>query len=167
MMSVVRPVAGGTAFSLLEVVLAVALLGFCLSIVCGLFSVGMADHQKATSQTAALALLESIQSDLACAALTGQSRSERFQIKLPESGGKAHSAFFLDEGGSWAGAKEGSAPLRSVGAESRWRVSVELEMPASQAPITGNVSISWPAQALPADASGSVEMFVALERQIP
>lgn len=155
---------GYRAFSLLETVLALGVLCFCLSIVLGLLPIGIGDQQK-SEESAAASLMEAVEGDLARAALSGDSVSAIYGVRLPEGGHRIQVTFFLPFSGSKERYPDG--PPVAVGADSHWRVSIELDASENQGPVVGNLVVSWPAAADLNSAAGKTEMFIALERKVP
>jgi len=152
------------AFSLVEVTLALGIAAFCLIAVFGLMPVGVQANSNATSQTAATNIVAAIVADLRATPKTSGTwtgTSSQFCISL----GTSRTLYFDHEGRcssdlggstspcgvSWV------APLRT-----RYQVAVTF-------PLAGNLTYAdlkgtWPAAATPANASGSVEIFAAFDR---
>jgi uncharacterized protein (TIGR02598 family) len=135
-----------SAFSLVEVTLAIGIAAFCLIAVFGLMPVGVQTNRNATSQTAATNIITSVIADMRA---TTSSTSAQYGITF----GTAKTLYF-DGAGQFT---------TSLGANSRYRVSITF--PSSPSGLSyANVNITWPAAATPANASGSVEMFAAFDR---
>ncbi len=142
-----------SAFSLVEVTLALGVAGFCLTAIFGLLPVGVNTNKAAIAQTSAMNLLTSVVSDLR-STLPVSSRSPRFSISTTTS---TPTVVYLSEDGSAVTSQ----------ADARYRLQCVLTPPSSgdRSATTGNVLISWPAQQDDiSKAEGSVETFVALDR---
>jgi uncharacterized protein (TIGR02598 family) len=135
-----------SAFSLIELTLALGVAAFCLIAVFGLLPVGMQTNRNATSQTAATNIIASVIADMRA---TTSSTSPQYGITF----GTATTLYF-DAAGQFT---------TSLGANSRYRVGITF--PSSPSGLSyADVNITWPAAAAPANASGSVEMFAAFDR---
>jgi len=154
-------------FSLVEVTLALAVLTFSLSALTGLLWVGLSGNKAASSQTAANSLLAAVTSDLhatpvatppGSAAMT----SPLYKIQIPADPITTTSAptkLYLDSDGEVVTSAQG---------DNIYLVTVTFLANASAAPsraaIWVDLKVSWPAAAPVAASLGSVETFVALDR---
>jgi uncharacterized protein (TIGR02598 family) len=137
-----------SAFSLVEVTLALGIAAFCLIAVFGLMPVGVQTNRNATSQTAATNIIASVVADLRASPTTATT-STQYAIEF----GTAKTLYF-DGAGQAA---------TSLGANSRYQVRVTF--PSSPTGLAyADVKVTWPAAATAANASGSVEMFAAFDR---
>jgi uncharacterized protein (TIGR02598 family) len=135
-----------SAFSLVELTLAIGIAAFCLIAAFGLMPIGVQTNRNATSQTAATNIIASVIADMRA---TTSSTSPQYGITF----GTAKTLYF-DGAGQFT---------TSLGANSRYRVSVTF--PSSPSGMSfADVNVTWPAAAAPANASGSVEMFAAFDR---
>jgi uncharacterized protein (TIGR02598 family) len=138
------------AFSLLEVVLALGVAGFCLIAVLGLLPVGVQTNRNASSQTAVSNIIATVVSDLRttpAAAIT----SPEFAITFD-----AEKTLFFDASGR-------ASP--SLITDSRYRLNVTW----NAAPTGLHYAVlkaTWPAEVDPATTppGGSVEIFAAFDR---
>jgi uncharacterized protein (TIGR02598 family) len=138
------------AFSLLEVVLALGVAGFCLISVLGLLPVGVQTNRNASSQTAVNNIIATVMSDLRttpAAAMT----SPEFAITFD-----AEKTLFFDGSGK-------ASP--SLSGDSRYRLNVTW----NTAPTGLHYAVlkaTWPAEVDPATTppGGSVEIFAAFDR---
>src|SRR5438477_5279045 len=71
-----------SAFSLVEVTLALGVAAFCLVTVAGLLSVGLQTNQRSTSQTAATSILSNVIADLR-ATPKASTTSTQYGISIP------------------------------------------------------------------------------------
>lgn len=140
------------AFSLLEVIVALSILGFCLVAVLGLMPMGLQDYRCASASDPAALLLESIEGDLGSACARGLEVSDHYGLKLPSPGEPTECEFFLDGDGE---------RTEVVDPRTRWRV--KLRMRSDTAVVFGHLSIWWPAQAN--ESAESAETFLALVKQ--
>jgi uncharacterized protein (TIGR02598 family) len=138
-----------SAFSLVEVTLALGVAAFCLIAVFGLIPVSMQTNRNATSQTAATSIIASVVADLR-ATPTTNSTSLQFGITF----GTNVTLYFDDAG------QASTLPT----ANSRYQLNVTW----NNSPPTGlqyaDLKVTWPATATAANASGSTEMFAAFDR---
>lgn len=161
-----------SAFSLVEITLALGIAAFCLIAVFGLMPVGMQTNRNAKSQTRATNLMAAVMADLRATPRTC-TKSSQFGIGF----GTPTTLYFDDQGacscdsdglqryqsdptncsagtcsGSW------SPPLQL-------RYQVNITFPLSTGNLTyADLKVTWPAAATPANASGRVEMFGAFDR---
>jgi len=135
-----------SAFSLVELTLAIGIAAFCLIAVFGLMPVGVQTNRNATSQAAATNIITSVIADMRA---TTSPTSPQYGITF----GTAKTLYF-DEAGQFT---------TSLGANSRYRVSITF--PSSPVGLSyADVKATWPAAATSANASGSTEMFAAFDR---
>jgi uncharacterized protein (TIGR02598 family) len=135
-----------SAFSLVELTLAIGIAAFCLITVFALLPVAVLTNRNATSQTAATNVIASVIADMR--ATTG-STSPQYGI----TDGTPKTLYF-DGVGQFT---------TSLGANSRYRVSVTF--PSSPSGLSyADIKATWPAAATSANANGSAEMFAALKR---
>ena len=153
------------AFSLVELALALGVAAFCLIAVFGLVPVGVQTNRHANSQTAAANIMAAVIADLrATARCVGT--SAQFQITLgtgpgcPSNISPIAATLYFDGTGQFA---------TSVGANSRYQLNVtwhveNLAGACSSALPCADLKITWPATAIPANATGSAETFGAFNR---
>lgn len=136
------------AFSLVEVTLALGIAAFCLIAVFGLMPIGVQTNRNATSQTAATGIVASVIADMRATPRTATT-SAQYAIEF----GTAKTLYF-----------DGAGQFTTLlGANSQYRLSITF--PASPSGLRyADVNITWPAAATPANASGSVEIFAAFDR---
>jgi uncharacterized protein (TIGR02598 family) len=140
-----------SGFSLVEVTLALGIAGFCLIAVFGLLPIGLKSNSMAIEQTKAVSVIGGIAADLRNTPRSA-TKSPRYQIDLPLAGTKT---IYLTEDGV-AVAQAGDA---------RYRVAISAPAgPSGRMATWLDVKASWPAPAAPANAAGSVETFLALDR---
>jgi len=145
-----------SAFSLVEVTLALGVAAFCLIAVFGLVPVGVQANRNATSQTAATNIIAAVVADLR-ATPTGNSTSLQFGITF----GTCRNLYFDGAGQVVASAAcDDTTPPPPT---SRYRLSVLF--PTSPSGLSyADLRVTWPAAATPANASGAAEMFAAFGR---
>ena len=163
-----RPIISTSAFSLVEVTLALGIAAFCLIAVFGLIPVGVQTNRNATSQTAATNIAALVVADL------------RAAPRPPPT----HRYFALTSAiglrGDYISTAKANAPLTfrarslalalhrigtSVNIQPWYQVNVTF--PPSTGNLTyANLKVTWPAAVDPATTTpaGSVEMFAALDR---
>jgi uncharacterized protein (TIGR02598 family) len=138
-----------SAFSLVEVTLALGVGAFCLIAVFGLLPIGVQTNRNATSQTAATNIIAAIVSDLRATPRTSATSSQ-FAITF----GTAKTLYF-DGAGQFT---------TTLGANSRYQVNVTWNSSGFTGLRYADVKVTWPAPATSANASGSSEMFAAFDR---
>jgi len=135
-------------FSLVEVTLALGIAAFCLIAVFGLIPVGVQANRNATSQTAATNIVAAVVADLR-ATPTTSTTSTQYGITF----GTNPPPLYFDGAGQFS---------TSLGANSRYQLGVTWS--GSSGLRYADVKVTWPAVATAANASGSVEMFAAFDR---
>jgi uncharacterized protein (TIGR02598 family) len=151
-----------SAFSLVEVTLALGVAAFCFVTVAGLLSVGLQTNQRSTSQTAATNIIAAVVTDLrstAKVAALGQSPSGSSpQFQIPVSGGPPQTIYFDGSGYK--------TTLASTQFPAVYRLKVTITNPT--AATFAQLQVTWPAVVDPADPTtgtpaGSVETFAAFD----
>jgi uncharacterized protein (TIGR02598 family) len=139
------------SFSLVEVALALGITGFCLIAIIGLLPIGEQTNRNATSQTAAISIIGAVIADLR-ATPNVSTTSDRYQINI----GTAQ-IFYVDGAGRFA-----DMPTST----SRYRVNITYPPNGglSKAATYLALQVTWPANATPANAAGSAEVFAAIDR---
>ena len=137
-----------SAFSLIELTVAIGIAAFCLLAVMGLIPVAVQTNRSATSQTAATNIIASVIADMR--ATTG-STSPLYIITF----GTPKTLYF-DGAGQFTIA---------LAANSRYRVRVTFPLSPSGLSYA-DVKATWPAPVDPTTTtpSGSAEMFAAFDR---
>ncbi len=159
-----------SAFSLVEVTLALGIAAFCLFAVFGLMPVGVQTNRNATSQTQATNLIATVVAGLRNTPKTPGTWagvSSQFCITLGTS-----KTLYCDREGRCAGNLAGTTiPFGNGCGGGSWNPALQTRYQVNVTfPLTGNLTyadlkVTWPAAALPANASGSVEMLAALDRR--
>jgi uncharacterized protein (TIGR02598 family) len=138
------------AFSLVELVLALGVVAFCLYAVFGLMPVGMQTNRNATSQTAATNIIAAIVADLRTtpAAVT---TSPQFAITFG-----TNKTLYLDASGQAS---------TSLSPDSRYQLNIKWNS-APTGLYYADLTVTWPAPVDPTTTtpSGSVEIFAAFDR---
>ena len=138
-----------SAFSLVEVTLALGVAAFCLIALFGLIPVSMQTNRNANSQTAATNIIAGVVADLR-AAPTANSSSSQFGITFG-----TNATLYFDGAG-----QASTLPTTN----SRYQLNVTW----NNAPPTGlqyaDLMVTWPATATAANATASTEMFAAFDR---
>ncbi len=152
-----------TAFSLVEVTLALGVAAFCLIAVFGLMSVGVQTNRNATSQTAATNIIAAVVADLRAAPKTATTST---QFGLAFSGcapPQSVQLYFNSEGQLVGRCDCCNDTAASQGTNPRYRLSVTYPTSSAGLPYL-DLKVTWPAAATSANASGSAEMFAAFDR---
>jgi len=138
-----------SAFSLVEVTLALGVAAFCLIAVFGLLPVGVQTNRNATSQTAGTNIIAAVAADLRATPTTSTTSSE-FGITFG-----TNATLYFDSAGQAS---------TSLGLNSRYRLSVTWN--GSSALRYADLRVTWPAAADPTTTtpSGYVESFAAFDR---
>jgi uncharacterized protein (TIGR02598 family) len=158
-----------SAFSLVEIVIAIGIAAFCLVAMLGLIPTGMKSVKSATEQTAATAVLQEIVTDLRSTP-PGSNTSPRLGIALTSSGanpstpavsigpsgGGITSPFYMSE--------SGIIFTNNTSIDARYGVSLTM---TNQSTFLTSVQIVvwWPSKVACTNAQGSVETVTTILRQ--
>lgn len=140
------------AFSLVEVTIALGILGFVILAVVGLLSVGLKSNQVSIEETRAALLLTMLEADLRNThpGLNGSGKSAIFQLDLPYATNAQGYTFNpgLTAGAfSTTGVNDAELPVPLNGSRPRFQTSVTyLEVPpvGSLKPILARLIVNWP-----------------------
>ena len=151
-----------SAFSLVEVTLALGIAAFCLIAVFGLLPVGMQTNRNAKSQTRATNLMAAVMADLRA---TPSTKTTSLQFCIPLTG--TRTLYFDSEGrcsSTAAGSTSSCGVAWNPALETRYQVNITFPSSGYLSLKYADLKATWPAPAAPANASGSVEMFAAFDR---
>ena len=149
-----------TAFSLVEVTLALGIAAFCLLAVLGLMPVGLKSQQTGVEQTKANAVISEITSDLSAAARLPPGQVSK-QFKIHGRWNPTPDAVYFTNDGIQTGITNGSVPTDAV-----LRATISYIAPPVATTSLADIKVTWPAQTDPVTGApaGSVETFVAINR---
>ena len=139
-----------SAFSLVELTLALGIAAFCLIAVFGLMPVAALTNRNATSQTAATNIMAAVVADLRATPTISTTTSE-YGITF----GTNPPPFYFDSAGQFS---------TSLNANSRYQLNLTWSSSGWNGLKYADVKVTWPAAATPANAVGSTEMFAAFDR---
>lgn len=137
------------SFSLVEVTLALGIAAFCLIAVFGLMPIGVQTNRNAASQTAATNIISAVVADLRATPKTSTTSSQ-FAIQF----GQSKDLYFNGTGGFVPDTPD---------ANSRYHLNITFPSSPTGLPYA-DLKVTWPAAATAANASGSLEMFAAFDR---
>ena len=147
-----RERAGRTGFSLVEVVLALAIMSFCVIVLLAILPVSLTSIKNATEETAGINVISTIVSDLKSTPVTNAA-SSIYHLTLPTAAATTKT-FVVDQAGAvLAGANASGA---------RYSVTITFNAPTAQNTVTGMAKVTWPAQA--AIPIGTVESYFSINR---
>ena len=163
-----------SAFSLVELTLAIGIAAFCFIAVIGIVPVGVQTNRNATSQTAATNIMAAVVTDLRATSKT-KFGSGQFGFTIPSNHNSGAPPDCQPCAGCWDSQTQtryfdASGKSVASAAAALYRVTLTLVRNPSATTTTGalfyDVRATWPAQADPCATtpSGSVEMFTALDR---
>ena len=153
-----------SAFSLVEVTLALGIAAFCLIAVFGLMPVGMQTNRNAKSQTRATNLMAAVMADLRA---TPSTKAASLQFCILLSG--TTTVFFDSEGRCSSNLAGSTSPCGVAWVpplETRYQVNITFPSSGNANLTYADIKATWPAAPDPATTtpSGSVEMFAAFDR---
>ena len=151
-----RKLSAASAFSLIELTLAIGIAALCLLAVIGLVPVAVLTTRNATSQTAATNIMAAVVADLR-ATPKNSNTSAQFAITFGTDRclGCSQPPLYFDRTGQFT---------TSLGANSVYQVNVRWS-PSGSVPLRyADVTVTWPAAATVVNATGKTEMFAAFNR---
>jgi len=155
-----------SAFSLVEVMLAIGLIVFCFFAIFGLLDEGLESEKDTIGQTASADVLSAVFSDLVSTPTTNSATSI-FQISLTNQSFATPQTIYFSEAAVQTGTN-GAPPT----ADSIYRVSIGVQAPTNDmpAPTLVRILITWPAWAdshpnqWPTKGIRTMEVVTALDR---
>jgi uncharacterized protein (TIGR02598 family) len=145
-------------FTMVEVALALGIVGICIATMQGLIPAGIRVARDSTEQTACTTMMAAVATDLRYSA-SGSSSTPRFGITFPDSGSSSATNIYLME--------DGSQTLDAKNA--RFGVSVGLSnAPSSTVSslTSAKIKVFWPSTASIGKEQGSVETLTAFNREM-
>ena len=154
-----------TAFSLIEVTLAIGVAAFCLIAIMGLLPVAIKIQHASVQQTKANAIISQISSDLVA------------DVRLPPGQASKAQGDWSNLHGHWAqvatpdvlyftndakqSGYQGAAPADAV-----FRATITYMLPPTTTTSLANIKVTWPASIDPATGApaGSAETFISVNR---
>jgi len=158
-----------TGFTLIEVSIALAVASFSLVAIFGLLPVGINSDKASVEQTNVTNILNAVMADLRStpnpAPVGAAGTSPVFGIPIPAATATAPAGTGASNPTKKLYIAEDGQPLTSA-TGARYQLNVWMTPAATGTRIatTGRLLVTWPAPAAPADALGSMEAFVALDR---
>src|ERR1051325_7799577 len=158
-----KKLSAATAFSLVELTLALGIAAFCLMTVFALVPVAVLTNRNSTSQTAATNIIAAVVADLR-ATPAGNPNSTEFCIPFATSGSSA--PLYFDSAGQCSTDLAGSTSPCGSPWTSPITTSYQLNISwhGSATLPYANLKGTWPAAATAPNARGSVEIFAAFYR---
>jgi uncharacterized protein (TIGR02598 family) len=163
-----------SAFSLIELTLALGVAAFCLIAVFGLVPVAVLTNRNSTSQTAANNIIASAIADIR-GTPTGTATSVQFGINIPTDATTGANATCQRCAGCWNSQTQvvyfDSAGQVATATTGLYRLSFthvqNTNATTRGGAILADLSVTWPAQADPCAVTpgGSVEMLAAFDRR--
>jgi type II secretory pathway component PulJ len=156
-------------FSLVEVVLAVGVVAFCLFAILGMFPVALKTQQTSVGQTTANEILGQILADL------------RADVRLPPGQASKEQASGFNLHGHWAAVATpdtiyftndgdqtpaGGVNVSPVPSDAVFRAKITYLFPPTSTTSLASITITWPARVDPTTGvpAGKVETFIAVNR---
>lgn len=149
-------------FSLIEVVLALAIVSFCLVLLVGLLPIGLKTNQISSEEFRAMNLMTALITDVEATPQT-ERNSRIYQVNpLPSSEDakeKKEIVFYIDESGKMTKTDTGTLTRFKV----LW-VYTRVPEKESLDPIEAWIKISWPIASKQGKTENSVETYAAFRR---
>lgn len=156
-------------FSLVEITVALGIVGFCLLALFGLLPVGLNSNQISVEQTLAANLATMLTADLRATPIAKPVEdgvSPQYKISIPASTASTQTLYFRKDGKP-AGAVNANA---NANQDPFFRAMMTFKKDSSSPAMTVRLLITWPAMGdlqatgLPKNFRGSFETVIALDR---
>jgi uncharacterized protein (TIGR02598 family) len=150
-----------SAFSLVEVTLALGVAAVSLLVIFSLLPIGLQTNQRSFEQTASADILSAVAADLRATPVTSPrgnaTISSQFSIAVPTSGGTGTTILFFNSAGQSATSQQ---------TDSRYRVTITFVANGggTKTATFADLKVTWPASAAISNAQGTAEMFAAFDR---
>jgi uncharacterized protein (TIGR02598 family) len=160
-------------FSLVETVLALGVAAFCLATIFALLPIGMNSNKSSSEQTVATNMLTSIAADLRATPNPANSVSSQispvfgFSIPANATTGSVPTVPALTPSPTatyYISANGTKATNASAIAAARYQLNIWLTPSVGKRATLARLLLTWPANATVANAAGSVETVIALDR---
>ncbi|NJM37984.1 MAG: hypothetical protein HC845_09095 [Akkermansiaceae bacterium] len=129
---------GSSGFTLTEVMAALGIFVFSITILMGVIPVGMDQVQTASNGSRAMAEMESMRDDIRLAITLKQTTSSRYEIELPNASGSETFELYIAENGKVVNRNEQSL-LRITG-------TIRGSNESESSPIYVHLRATWPAK---------------------
>ena len=152
-----------TAFSLVEITLALGVAAFCLIAVLGMLPASLKTQQASVRQTTANQIISQILADLhATVRLPPGQVSKQSGLKGRWAANATPDTLYFTN----AGTQTGSANVATPPTDAVFRASVIYLFPPVETTSLADITVTWPAQVDPTAGlpAGSVETFAAINR---
>jgi len=149
-------IASRGGFSLIEVCLAVGIVGVCVASMQGLLPAGIRIARDTTEQTACATMLSAVASDLRYTP-SSSGTSPKYGITIPASGQSSSTNIYLSEDGTMMPSPTGA----------RFGVAVSMNNAPSttvSSLTTARIKVYWPPQSSVDKPQGSVETMASFNR---
>jgi uncharacterized protein (TIGR02598 family) len=148
-----------SAFSLIEVTLALGVAAVSLLVIFSLLPIGLQTNQRSIEQTASANILSAVLADLRATPRT-VATSSQFGISIPPNPATSSTSappLFFNSAGQSATSRQ---------PDSRYRMTITFPSNGGGAKTATfvDLKVTWPASAAVANAQGSAEMFAAFDR---
>jgi uncharacterized protein (TIGR02598 family) len=154
-----RPTSSASAFSLVEVVIALGIAAFCLVAMLGLFPTALKSSKNSTDETASGIMLNNVAFDLRNTPV-GSNTTSLYGITLPtNAAATASTNFFFNEDGSFTNTR--------TALSTRYGVLLTMSNPTA-ATTTAWIQVYWPPTLSTnslSNALGVAESLITINRQ--
>jgi len=151
-----------SAFSLVEVTLALGVGAFCLIAILGMLPVASRTQRTSTGQTTANEIISEIATDLGAATrLPPGQQSKQFSLKGHWAAVNTPDTLYFTINATQTGSvNAGAAPADAV-----FKATITYIFPPTDTTSLADIVVSWPAaQSDLSKVTGSVETFIAINR---
>jgi Tfp pilus assembly protein PilW len=162
-----RSLRSTSAFSLVEIVVALGVAAFCLLAVVGLLATGLKTQQSSIQQTTATQVLSIFAADLRASVRYPPGLMDKLECQRRNINshwcrvGRPDTIYFTNEGSQTGGLSPNTIPNDAV-----LRLTLTYLNPPSETTALSNIAVTWPAQVDPATGTpaGKVQTLIAVNR---
>ena len=147
--------ARASGFTLVEVIAALGIFAFAITVLMGVIPVGMKQVQATSNEGFAMTAMEGIRDDLTVSLAARMTKSPRYGLAPPAAGATTPVDIRIKDNGEPAAAHE-TAGFRILG-------TLRRAPPATPEPLRLHLRATWPANAPAGRETGALEMVAAFQ----
>ena len=148
-----HPTARASGFTLVEVIAALGIFAFAITVLMAVIPVGMKQVQTTSNESFSMTVMEGIRDDLALSLTAKMPQSPRYGLASPGGGATTPVDFRIKDNGELATAHE-AAVCRVMG-------TLHGPSPATPGSLQLHLRATWPANAPAGRETGALELVAA------
>ena len=144
-----------SGFTLVEVIAALGIFAFAITVLMGVIPVGMQQVQTTSNESLSMTVMEGIRDDLTLSLTANMPQSPRYGLTPPGGGATTPVDFRIKDNGELATTHE-AAVCRVLG-------TLRCPSPATPGPLRLHLRAPWPANAPAGRETGALELVAAFQ----